>query len=71
VAPALYLACGISGAPQHLAGMRSSQTIVALNTDPKAAIFNVAHYAVIEDLTVFLPVLLERYERRQSKGDEG
>ena len=69
VAPALYLACGISGAPQHLAGMRSSQTIVAVNTDPKAAICNVANYAVIEDLTVFLPVLRERYERQRIKGD--
>jgi electron transfer flavoprotein alpha subunit len=69
VSPALYLACGISGAPQHLAGMRSSRTIVALNTDPKAAIFNVAHYAVIEDLTIFLPVLQERYERQRIKGD--
>lgn len=69
VAPALYLACGISGAPQHLAGMRSSQTIVAVNTDPAAAICNVAHYAVIEKLTVFLPVLQERYERQRFKGE--
>jgi electron transfer flavoprotein alpha subunit len=69
VSPALYLACGISGAPQHLAGMRESRTIVAVNTDPKAAICNLAHYAVIEDLTVFLPVLRERYERMRDKGD--
>ncbi len=69
VSPALYLACGISGAPQHLAGMRESQTVVAVNTDPKAAICNLAHYAVIEDLTVFLPVLRERYERMRDKGD--
>ena len=62
VSPALYLACGISGAPQHLAGMRESRTVVAVNTDPKAAICNLAHFAVIEDLTVFLPVLRERYE---------
>jgi electron transfer flavoprotein alpha subunit len=71
VAPALYLACGISGAPQHLAGMRESRTIVAVNTDPTAAICNVAHYSVIADLTVFLPVLRERYERQQIKGDAG
>lgn len=68
VSPALYLACGISGAPQHLAGMRGSQTIVAVNTDPRAAILNAAHYAVIEDLTVFLPMLRERYDRKIKKG---
>ena len=70
VSPALYLACGISGATQHLAGMRESQTVVAVNTDPKAAICNLAHYAVIDDLTVFLPVLRERYDRMRDKGDE-
>lgn len=68
VSPALYLACGISGSPQHLAGMRESQTVVAVNTDPKAAIFNLAHYAVIDDLTVFLPVLRERYDQMRDKG---
>ena len=62
VAPALYLACGISGAPQHLAGMRESQTIVAINTDAQAAIRNVAHYAVVEDLKTFLPLLRQRYD---------
>ena len=68
VSPALYLACGISGAPQHLAGMRESRTVVAVNTDPKAAIFNLAHYAVIDDLTVFLPILRERYDQMRDKG---
>jgi electron transfer flavoprotein alpha subunit len=48
--------------------MRESQTVVAVNTDPKAAIFNLAHYAVIDDLTVFLPVLLERYDRMKDRG---
>lgn len=67
VAPALYLACGISGAPQHLAGMQKSGTIVAVNTDPTAAIYHLAHYAVIDDLTVFLPVLRERYDRMRDK----
>ena len=69
VSPALYLACGISGAPQHLVGMCESRTIVAVNTDPRAAICNVAHYAVIEDLTVFLPVLRERYDEMTDKGE--
>lgn len=68
VAPALYLACGISGAPQHLAGMRTSQTIVAINTDPDAAMLKVAHYAVIEDLGRFLPALREQYEKMTDKG---
>ena len=69
VSPALYLACGISGAPQHIAGMRDARTIVAVNTDPKAAISNLAHYAVEEDLNTFLPLLRERYEETFTKGD--
>ena len=59
VAPRLYMACGISGAFQHVSGMRGSQTIVAINTDPHAAIFRVAHYCVVEDLTSFIPMLLQ------------
>ncbi len=69
VSPALYLACGISGAPQHLAGMRESRTVVAVNTDPKAAICGLAHFAVIDDSTVFLPVLRERYDQMKDKED--
>ena len=69
VAPALYLACGISGAPQHLAGMRDSGTIVSVNTDAHAAIRNLAHYAVDEDLKTFLPLLRERYEETFAKGE--
>jgi electron transfer flavoprotein alpha subunit len=59
VAPALYLACGISGASQHRAGMRGSQFVVAVNTDPAAPIFNEADLSIIEDLTTFIPLLLE------------
>ena len=69
VSPALYLACGISGAPQHLAGMRDAQTIVAINTDIAAAMLRQAHYAVIEDLRTFLPLLAERYQERMTKGE--
>lgn len=69
VAPALYLACGISGAPQHLAGMRDAQTVVAINTDGHAAILGQAHYAVIEDLRTFLPLLVERYQQKMTKGE--
>ena len=59
VSPKLYVACGISGAFQHVSGMRGAQTIVAINTDRHAPIFQVAHYCIVEDLTTFIPVLLE------------
>ncbi len=60
VHPKLYLALGISGAIQHLVGMTQSELIVAVNTDPKAAIFNVAHLGVVQDLIKFLPALIEK-----------
>lgn len=70
VSPALYLACGISGSPQHLAGIQDARTVVAVNTDSRAPMLNRAHYAVIEDLAAFLPVLKERYEDLYSKGEK-
>jgi len=64
VRPRLYIACGISGATQHIAGMREAGFIVAINTDPNAAILNFADVFIIEDLRTFLPVMIERLESR-------
>jgi electron transfer flavoprotein alpha subunit len=60
VSPKLYLACGISGAYQHLAGMRDSGFIVAINKDPQAAIFDFSDVCIIEDLETFIPLLIEK-----------
>lgn len=65
VEPELYIACGISGASQHLAGMRKSGFVVAINRDPKAAIFNESDVCVVEDLNKFIPALLEEYEKKE------
>ena len=66
VSPQLYIACGISGAVQHVMGMRNSEYIVAINKDPAAAIFQVADICIVEDLTTFIPALIEVYEKTKS-----
>ena len=64
VSPQLYVAAGISGAIQHRAGMQSAKTIVAVNTDAEAAIFELADYGVVGDLFSVLPQLCEEIDRR-------
>jgi electron transfer flavoprotein alpha subunit len=59
VKPKLYIACGISGAPEHLEGMSDAELIIAINSDEKAPIFDVAHYGTTEDLFDVLPAMTE------------
>jgi electron transfer flavoprotein alpha subunit len=69
VRPRLYIACGISGAVQHRAGMDQSSKIIAINTDPNAPIFEIAHYKIVGDLRKVIPQMIRAYRENRTQGE--
>ena len=64
VRPKMYIACGISGAIQHRAGMQESQKIIAINDDPDAPIFDICHYGVLGDVMDVIPKFIDAYKHK-------
>ena len=64
VSPKFYMACGISGSQQHIAGMKNSLVVAAINKDPNAAIFSIADYIIVDDLLLFLPEFIKRVQEK-------
>jgi electron transfer flavoprotein alpha subunit len=68
VRPKIYIACGISGAIQHLVGMQDSDLVIAINRDREAPIFEVAHYGIVGDVFQVVPALIEKFREIAKEG---
>jgi len=68
VKPRLYVAAGVSGAPEHVEGVKDADLILAINTDPQAPIFDIAHYGVVGDLLDIIPLVTERLREAKRRG---